>query len=58
MSSTRTVALLGATGSIGQQTLDVVRREREAFQLVGLAGGQRVDELIAIAREFRVEQIA
>jgi 1-deoxy-D-xylulose-5-phosphate reductoisomerase len=53
----RRVALLGATGSIGQQTLDVLRRERDRFALVALAAGERVDELIAIAKEFGVAQI-
>lgn len=53
----RTVALLGATGSIGQQTLDVLRREPEALVLRAIAGGRRVEELIAIAREFHVRQI-
>ena len=53
----RRVALLGATGSIGQQTLDVLRRERDRFALVALASGERVDELIAIAKEFGVAQI-
>ncbi len=53
----RTVALLGATGSIGTQTLDVLRRERETLTLDAISGGQRVDELIAIAREFSVSRI-
>lgn len=53
----RTVALLGATGSIGQQTLDVLRREPDALRLEAVAGGRRVDELIAIAREFSVTRI-
>ena len=55
--SVRTVALLGATGSIGVQTLDVLRRSPEQFRLVAIAGGTRVKELVAIAREFQVELI-
>jgi len=51
------VALLGATGSIGTQTLDVLRSQLGAFELVSIAGGQRVGELAAIAREFRVGRI-
>jgi 1-deoxy-D-xylulose-5-phosphate reductoisomerase len=54
----RSVALLGATGSIGVQTLDVLRRERERFELISLAGGEQLSELAAIAREFDVRQIA
>jgi 1-deoxy-D-xylulose-5-phosphate reductoisomerase len=58
MSSARpTVALLGATGSIGTQTLDVLRSQADAFELVSIAGGQRVGELAAIAQEFRVRRI-
>jgi 1-deoxy-D-xylulose-5-phosphate reductoisomerase len=54
----RSVALLGATGSIGTQTLDVLRRERERFELIGVAGGEQVNELAAIAHEFNVHHIA
>jgi 1-deoxy-D-xylulose-5-phosphate reductoisomerase len=51
------VALLGATGSIGTQTLDVLRTQLDAFELVSIAGGQRIGELAGIAREFRVLRI-
>lgn len=53
----RSVALLGATGSIGTQTLDVLRREPDAFQLTAVAGGHRLAELVAIAQEFHVSRI-
>ena len=52
--SVRSVALLGATGSIGTQTLDVLRRSPDHFKLVALSGGTRIEELIAIVREFQV----
>lgn len=55
--SRRTVALLGATGSIGTQTLEVLRREPGAFDLVAIAGGQRLSELAAIAKEFDVARV-
>jgi 1-deoxy-D-xylulose-5-phosphate reductoisomerase len=56
--SRTTVALLGATGSIGTQTLEVLRREPERFELTAIAGGAAsVDRLIAIAREFSVTRI-
>ncbi len=59
MSATRRrVALLGATGSIGTQTLDVLRLEHERFELVAVAGGRRLDELVAVAREFGVTRVA
>lgn len=58
MSSTRrSVALLGATGSIGTQTLDVLRREPDTFELVAIAGGRRLGELAAIAEEFHVRRV-
>jgi 1-deoxy-D-xylulose-5-phosphate reductoisomerase len=58
MSMTRpSVALLGATGSIGNQTLDVLRREEDGFDLVSIAGATRLDELAVIAKEFGVAQI-
>ena len=54
----QSVALLGATGSIGTQTLDVLRREPDRFDLVALSGGEQLSELAAIAREFHVRRIA
>jgi 1-deoxy-D-xylulose-5-phosphate reductoisomerase len=56
--SRQSVALLGATGSIGVQTLDVLRSERERFELVSIAGGEHLSELAAIAREFDVKRVA
>jgi 1-deoxy-D-xylulose-5-phosphate reductoisomerase len=56
--SRQSVALLGATGSIGVQTLDVLRSELERFELVSLAGGEHLSELAAIAREFDVKRVA
>jgi 1-deoxy-D-xylulose-5-phosphate reductoisomerase len=52
------VALLGATGSIGTQTLDVLRAHRDEFTLVALAGGQRLAELAATVNEFSVPAVA
>ncbi len=51
----RSVALLGATGSIGTQTLDVLRAEPERFELVALSGGEQLSELAAITNEFHVD---
>ena len=48
------ISLLGATGSIGQQTLDVLRTHPEQFELVAFSVGQQVDAARAIAREFSV----
>jgi 1-deoxy-D-xylulose-5-phosphate reductoisomerase len=51
------VALLGATGSIGTQTLDVLRREEGAFDLVAIAGATRLAELALIVKEFHVSRV-
>lgn len=46
------VAILGSTGSIGTQTLDVVARHPDRFRVVALAAGARVRELLEQARRF------
>lgn len=46
------LAILGSTGSIGTQTLDIVRRHPDRFGVTVLAAGRRVDKLIEQAREF------
>jgi 1-deoxy-D-xylulose-5-phosphate reductoisomerase len=51
----RTVAVLGSTGSIGTQACDVIRRNRDRFDVVALAaGGANPEALLAQAREFGV----
>ncbi|RKL92317.1 1-deoxy-D-xylulose-5-phosphate reductoisomerase, partial [Moraxella catarrhalis] len=40
------ISILGSTGSIGTQTLDVVRMHREEFQVEGLAAGSNSDLLL------------
>ena len=47
------VALLGSTGSIGEQALDVVRDAPGRFRMEALAAGRSADKLAAQAREFR-----
>jgi 1-deoxy-D-xylulose-5-phosphate reductoisomerase len=55
----REVVLLGSTGSIGTQAIDVIRREPGRFRIVALAGGgSRPAELAAQAIEFGVEAVA
>ena len=49
----RSITILGSTGSIGTQALDVVRRHPERFKIVGLsAGGMNQELLVGQAREF------
>jgi 1-deoxy-D-xylulose-5-phosphate reductoisomerase len=47
------VALLGSTGSIGEQALDVIRAADGRFRVVGLAARRSAARLAAQAREFR-----
>ena len=55
----RDVVILGSTGSIGTQALDVVRRNRDRFTVSALAaGGGDVATLAAQAAEFDVEVVA
>ena len=51
----RRVSILGSTGSIGQNTLDLIRRRARDFSVVALTGGRNVAQLAADAREFGVE---
>ncbi len=53
MSIQKRIAVLGSTGSIGTQTLDVIHRHPERYRATVLVAGTRVDDLIAQAREFR-----
>jgi len=54
----RRILILGSTGSIGTQALDVVRANPGRFEVVGLAGGSRQDLLEEQAAEFGVEHTA
>ena len=47
------LAVLGSTGSIGQQTLEVVRALPHRFQIVGLAAGKNTDLLARQIDEFK-----
>src|SRR5690242_1744970 len=49
----KTLTVLGSTGSIGTNTLDVVRRNRHLYQVYALAAGQNVDLLVSQIQEFR-----
>jgi 1-deoxy-D-xylulose-5-phosphate reductoisomerase len=47
------VAILGSTGSIGRQALDVIARHPERFEVVGLAAGRNVEALAEQVARFR-----
>ena len=56
--SVRDVVLLGSTGSIGTQAIDIARRNPDRFRIVGLgAGGGNVDVLAAQALELGVDVV-
>ena len=52
------VAILGSTGSVGQQALDVVRGLPERFRVVALAAGGNIEELRRQATEFAPAALA
>ncbi len=52
-SSPKNVVLLGSTGSVGTQTLDVIRALPDRFKVLGLAAGRNVDLLASQIAEFR-----
>ena len=52
------VALLGSTGSIGRQAVDVLERLRDRFEVVALATGSNRDEVAAQARRLDVATVA
>ncbi len=51
------LVLLGSTGSIGRQTLDVVRAMPDRFNILGLAAGRNLDALESQANEFKPKYI-
>ena len=51
--SVKQLAVLGSTGSIGRQTLEVVRALPHKFHIIGLAGGKNIDLLAEQIREFK-----
>ena len=51
----RTISILGATGSVGSSTLDLVRRNRDDWRVVALTANCSVSDLAALAIEFGAE---
>lgn len=54
----KNIIILGSTGSIGTQVIDVVREHPERFKVVGLAARKSWEKLVRQAREFQVGAIA
>ena len=53
----RRIAILGSTGSIGTQTLDVIRQHRDLFEVDMISAGNNADLLAEQAREFDVNNV-
>ena len=54
---TKNLTILGATGSIGDNTLEVVRGNRDRLNVVGIAGNKNYPKLAKIADEFDVKNV-
>jgi len=54
----KAITLLGSTGSIGTQTLDIVSQNPDQFRIVGLAAGSNVTMLAQQIRQFKPEIVA
>lgn len=48
----RRISIFGATGSIGQSTLDLIGRAQDSYDVVALTGGRNIAQLAADARRF------
>ena len=51
------IIILGSTGSIGTGTLDVIRRDPGAFNVIGLAAGENVELLASQIAEFQPDRV-
>lgn len=54
----KTISLMGATGSIGTQTLAIIREHPEEFKLVAFSAGQNIDLVRKIIIEFQPELVS
>ncbi len=54
----RVLSVLGSTGSIGTQTLEVVRNNPEDFKVAGLSAGSDIETLYAQIKEFKPEAVS
>lgn len=52
------IAILGSTGSIGVNALEVIRSNPDCYQVVGLAAGKNTKRLLEQIREFRPQAVA
>ena len=52
------VTILGVTGSIGTQTLDVIRKDIDNFDIVGISANTNCEKIIPIIEEFKPKYVA
>jgi 1-deoxy-D-xylulose-5-phosphate reductoisomerase len=53
----KNIYLLGATGSIGQQTLNIIENQPNDFKLMGISGYNHFDKLVEITDRFQVQMV-
>ena len=53
----KNIILLGATGSIGTSTLNLIRKKREKFNLIGVSTYEKTEQLKLISEEFNVKNV-
>ena len=53
----KNIILLGATGSIGTSTLNLIRQKREKFNLIGISAFKKTEQLKLISKEFNVKNV-
>jgi 1-deoxy-D-xylulose-5-phosphate reductoisomerase len=58
MTRPQRIVILGSTGSVGTSTLDVIARHPDRFEVWGLSGNRRLDELVAQCRRWQPQVVA
>ena len=53
----KNISILGATGSIGTQTLDVVRKSKEEIKIIGVTANSSVEKMKEIIKEFKPKYV-
>ena len=53
----KTISIFGCTGSVGTTTLDIIRENKEQFEVKVLTANKNIDDLILFANEFNPESI-
>ena len=53
----KNIILLGATGSIGASTLNLIRQQRDKFNLIGISAYKNAEKLKLISEEFYVKNV-